>query len=111
MKSPPIKKSRAIKIILDEEGKIVVKQEDLTAILKKEKQEKSNVSLMQKLEILRIKRLKEKVERKKQKEEKALRKERPVFIPTKISPLVKVFYNDQNLSVDLPIKKRSDWED
>jgi ATP-dependent Clp protease ATP-binding subunit ClpA len=102
LKSPPIKKSRAVKIILNEEDKIVVKQEDTTVLLEKEKEEKNEISLMEKLNNIREK-------RKKEKEERVVRKENPRSVP--ISPLVKVYYRDPNLSVDLPIKKRIELEE
>jgi ATP-dependent Clp protease ATP-binding subunit ClpA len=101
LKSPPIKKSRALKIILNEEDKIVVKQEDTTALLEKEKEEKHIISLMEKLNNIREK-------RKREKEERSFRKENLRSRP--ISPLVKVYYRD-NLSVDLPIKKRIELEE
>jgi ATP-dependent Clp protease ATP-binding subunit ClpA len=104
LKSPPIKKSRAVKIILNEEDKIIVKQEDTPVLLEKEKEEKNEISLMEKLNYIREK-------RKKEKEERIFRKENPTKTGGPISPLVKVYYRDPNLSVDLPIKKRIELEE
>lgn len=104
LKSPPIKKSRAVKIILNEEDKIIVKQEDTPVLLEKEKEERNEISLMEKLNYIREK-------RKKEKEERIFRKENPTKTGGPISPLVKVYYRDPNLSVDLPIKKRIELEE
>jgi ATP-dependent Clp protease ATP-binding subunit ClpA len=59
LKSPPIKKSRAVKIILNEEDKIIVKQEDALDLLEKEKEE-NEISLMEKLNYIREQRKREK---------------------------------------------------
>ena len=103
LKSPPIQKSRILKIILNEEDKIIVKQEDLPVILKKEKEEKNAVSLMEKLAYIRENRQRQKEQRQK---EKDLRPASP-----KISPLVRVYYPDPDLMVELPIRKRIEYED
>jgi ATP-dependent Clp protease ATP-binding subunit ClpA len=108
LKSPPIKKSRAVKIILNEEDKIIVKQEDEPVVSEKEKEEKNEISLTEKLNNIREKRQKEK-------DERTLRKDRPAPSPSKtspkINPRVNVYYPNSNLSVDLPIKKRIELEE
>jgi hypothetical protein len=83
LKSPPIKKSRAVKIILNEEDQIVVKQEEeTTVLLEKEKEEKNEISLTEKLNNIREKRKDEREER------IVIRKAKP---RPKSSPLVKVY--------------------
>jgi ATP-dependent Clp protease ATP-binding subunit ClpA len=103
LKSPPIKKSRAVKIILNEEDKIIVKQEDTADLLEQEKEE-YKISLMEKLNYIREK-------RKREREARLSRKENPTRTGGPISPLVNVYYRDPNLSVDLPIKKRIELEE
>jgi ATP-dependent Clp protease ATP-binding subunit ClpA len=101
LKSPPTKKDRTVKIILNEEDKIIVKEEDLPVVLEKEKEEKNEITLTEKLNIIREKR----------KKEKALKKERPTPIRVGLRPrsYEDVYtVDDTSYSVDLPIKKRNE---
>ena len=114
LNSPPIKKSRDLKIILNEEDKIIVKPEDLPVLLEKDKKDKNGLSLTDKVNIIQEKRKLEKQIYVQNKQYPPISVRLATPSPRNAMLEERVSAGGSGLSVDLPIKgkplTREEWK-